>query len=89
MCGGVLWVRGCPTAWEKTDVTRAARPDGRSRTLREPYRGPQHGSGGRVRPRRTHVLDIDNPADFMTKMVPREKMERSLDDATNLRNAVV
>ena len=35
-----------------------------------------------------HVRDVDNPADFMTKMVPKEKIERSLDYATNRRNAV-
>ena len=35
-----------------------------------------------------HVPDPENPSDFLTKWVPKEKLERSLVFATNSTNAV-
>ena len=35
-----------------------------------------------------YVRDQDNVADFMTKFVPKEKAERSVDYATNAKNVV-
>jgi hypothetical protein len=35
-----------------------------------------------------HVPDPENPSDFMTKWVSRDKLERSLEICLNTRNAV-
>jgi hypothetical protein len=35
-----------------------------------------------------HVPDPENPSDFMTKWVSRDKLERSLEFCLNTRNAV-
>ena len=35
-----------------------------------------------------HIRDVENPADFMTKFVPKEKIEKSLEYLTNKKNVV-
>ena len=36
-----------------------------------------------------HVPDVENPSDFLTKFVPREKASASITYATNHRNVVL